>query len=267
MGQLDGKVALITGGAAGIGRAIVELFAAEGARVAALDIDTATLEATAHELAAADTEVLALPGDVADRATVQDAVRRCVDRFDRLDVLVNNAGVTVRGDLADLPEDEWERVFAVNVKGAFLCMQTAVAAMAASGGGSIINLTSISARSCYPGNGAYSASKAALENLGRQAAVEFAPHGIRVNSISPGWVRTALTEYVYQQPGELARRNATIPLGRIATVDDVARLAVFLASDASAYISGESIEIDGALLAGALKAVFELTRIRPTPAE
>ena len=267
MGRLDGKVALVTGGASGIGRGIVGLFAAEGAAVAALDVDAPGLEATAGALAAGGSRFLAIAADVTDGAAVREAVQRCVERFGRLDVLVNNAGVSARGDLANLPEADWDRVVAVNLKGPFLCMQAAVRAMAASGGGSIINLTSISARSCYPGNGAYSASKAALENLNRQAAVEFAPWGIRVNAISPGWVRTALTEHMYRQPGETERRNATIPLGRIGTIEDVAQLALFLASDDSAYVSGESIEIDGGLLAGALKSVFELTRIRPVPRE
>jgi NAD(P)-dependent dehydrogenase (short-subunit alcohol dehydrogenase family) len=265
MGRLDGKVALVTGGASGIGRGIVARFAAEGARVAALDVDVPGLDEATRALAAEGADVLPLPGDVTNADTVRAAVRQCVECFGRLDVLVNNAGVSVRGDLADLPEADWDHVIAVNLKGPLLCMQAAVPALAAQGGGSIINLTSISARACYPGNGAYSTSKAALENLSRQAAVEFAPLGIRVNAISPGWVRTPLTEPMYQQPGELARRNATIPLGRIATIEDVAALAVFLASDESAYVTGESIEIDGGLLAGALKATFELARIRPTP--
>jgi NAD(P)-dependent dehydrogenase (short-subunit alcohol dehydrogenase family) len=269
MNRLSGKVALITGGASGIGRGIVDLFVAEGARVAILDIQEEWTRQTEAELRAGGARVLGIHGDVSKHDDVKGAVQRCVGEWGGVDILVNNAGTTVKGgpSLTDLAESEWDRVMAVNVKGPLLCIQAVAPLMKAAGGGSVINISSIAARSCYPRRGPYSASKAALENLTLQAAVELGPDKIRVNSISPGWFRTRMNEAIYQDPGELARRHATIPLARIGDVEDVARLAVFLASDESDYITGESIEIDGGLIAAALKSSADLARLRPTPGE
>jgi len=268
--RLSGKVALVTGGGSGIGRGIVDLFAAEGACVGILDIEAQWAKDTEVQLRTAGAQALAIHGDVANIDDVESAVQSCVREWGRLNILVNNAAAEpIAGggivNLTELPESDWDRAMAVNVKGPFLCVRAAAPIMRASGGGSIINITSISARSCYPGRGAYSISKAALETLTLQAAVELGPWKIRVNSLSPGWFRTRRNESVYQRPGELARRNATIPLGRIGALEDVARLAVFLASEESDYITGESIEIDGGLLAAALKSSADLGRLRPTP--
>ena len=267
MGRLEGKIALVTGGASGIGRGIVDLLVVEGAAVAILDIEAQWAKDTEAELRGKGARAMGIYGDVARGEDVKDAVRRCVQEWGRVDILVNNAAAAMPADksfhLADLSESDWDRMMEVNVKGPFLCIQAVTPVMRSAGGGSIINISSISARSCYPGRGAYSMSKAALENLTLQAAVELAPWKIRVNSISPGWFRTRRNEAAYQRPGELARRNATIPLGRIGAVEDVARLAVFLASEESDYITGESIEVDGGLLAAALKSSADLARLRP----
>jgi len=267
MGRLQGKVAFVTGGGGGLGRGMVELFAAEGASVLTLEIRSDWAQQTERELRANGAKVVALAGDVTSAADVRNAVRRCVSEWGRLDILVNNAGVSMSTptDLVDLPIAEWDRIMGVNLTGAMLCIKEAAPVIKQSGGGSIINVTSISARTCYPGQGAYGISKAALEALTRQASAELAPWRIRVNAMSLGWFRTALNENVYKRPGELARRHATIPLGRIGTVDDCARLALFLASDDSSYITGESIESDGGLLAASLKSTADLARIRPTP--
>jgi NAD(P)-dependent dehydrogenase (short-subunit alcohol dehydrogenase family) len=267
MNRLKEKVALVTGGASGIGRGIVDVFANEGAAVAILDIQPQWTRDTEKELRNSGARALGIHGDVANSNNVHDAVQRCVQEWGRLDILVNNAGTSVKGSarLSELAESEWDRVMAVNVKGPLFGIQAATPVMKAAGAGSIINITSISARSCYPHRGPYSASKAALENLTLQAAVELGPYRIRVNSISPGWFRTAMNEAHYQVPGELARRHATIPLARIGAVEDVARLAVFLASEESDYITGESIEIDGGLLAAALRSSADLARLRPVP--
>jgi NAD(P)-dependent dehydrogenase (short-subunit alcohol dehydrogenase family) len=267
MNRLKDKVALVTGGASGIGRGIVDLFAAEGASVAVLDIQDQWTKDTEIELRDSGARALGIHGDVANGNNVRDAVQRCVQEWGRVDILVNNAGTSVKGapSLSELAETEWDRVMAVNVKGPLFCIQAVTPIMKSGGGGSIINITSIAARSCYPKRGPYSISKAALENLTLQAAVELASSKIRVNSISPGWFRTAMNEAHYQMPGELARRHATIPLGRIGAVEDVARLAVFLASEESDYITGESIEIDGGLLAAALRSSGDLARLRPVP--
>lgn len=267
MDRLRGKVALVTGGGSGIGEGIAELFGGEGACVAILDIQAQWAKDTETQLRSTGAQALGIHGDVSNSNDVKEAVQRCVREWGRLDILVNNAGTSVQGTptLTELSEAEWDRIMAVNVKGPFLCTQAAAPVIRAAGGGSIINISSISARSCYPERGAYSMSKAALENLTLQSAVELAAWKIRVNSISPGWFRTRMNEAVYQRPGELPRRNATIPLGRIGAVQDVARLAVFLASEESDYITGESIEIDGGLLAAALKSSAELARLRPTP--
>ena len=267
MNRLKEKVALVTGGASGIGRGIVDVFANEGAAVAILDIQSQWTRDTENELRNNGARALGIHGDVANSNNVHDAVQRCVQEWGRLDILVNNAGTSVKGSarLSELAESEWDRIMAVNVKGPLFGIQAATPIMKAAGGGSIINITSISARSCYPQRGPYSASKAALENLTLQAAVELGPFRIRVNSISPGCFRTAMNEAHYQVPGELARRHATIPLARIGAVEDVARLAVFLASEESDYITGESIEIDGGLLAAALRSSADLARLRPVP--
>lgn len=261
MGRLTGKVALVTGGASGMGRAMVALFGAEDARVAALDVNAAALDELAR-WSAGGAPVLAVRADVTDRAALHEAVRRCVARFGRLDVLVNSAGISIHAPLAELAEADWDRVLAVNLKGPFLAMQAAVPALAESGGGSIVNIASVSARECYPGGGSYSASKAGLAMLTRQAAVEFAPLGVRVNAICPGFIRTPLTEERYQQPGVVEGRSTVVPVGRIGTAEDVARLALFLASDDSAYVSGESIAVDGGLLAASWQAGAELARLR-----
>ena len=191
MNRLKDKVALVTGGASGIGRGIVDLFAAEGVSVAVLDIQAQWAKDTETELRDTGAKVLGIHGDVANGNNVRDAVQSCIKAWGRLDILVNNAGTSVQGapSLSELAESEWDRVMAVNVKGPLFCIQAAAPIMRAGGGGSIINITSISARSCYPGRGPYSISKAALENLTLQAAVELASSKIRVNSISPGWFR------------------------------------------------------------------------------
>ncbi len=267
MNRLEGKVALVTGGASGIGRGIVGLFAVEGASIAILDIEPQWTKDTEAELRDKGARAIGIHGDVSKSDDVKRAVRRCVQEWERVDILVNNAAAAMPADksffLADLSESDWDWMMAVNVKGPLLCIQAVAPIMRSGGGGSIINISSISARSCYPGRGAYSMSKAALENLTLQAAVELGSWKIRVNSITPGWFRTRRNEAAYQRPGELARRNATIPLGRIGAVEDVARLAVFLASEESDYITGESIEVDGGLLAAALKSSADLARLRP----
>jgi len=266
MNRLNGKVALVTGGGSGIGSGIADSFAAEGARVAILEIEGAWAREIEAQLRARGAQALGIQGDVSRSKEVKDAVERCVEQWGRIDILVNNAAASNEAvALAAVAEAHFDRIMEVNVKGPLLCIQAAAPVMKANGGGSVINISSISARSCYPGTGPYSISKAALENLTLQAAVELGPWKIRVNSISPGWFRTARNEAHYQRPGELARRHATIPLGRIGAIEDVARLALFLASQESDYITGESIEIDGGLLAAALKSSADLARLRPMP--
>jgi len=264
--RLTGKTALVTGGGNGLGRGIVERMCAEGASVVFLEIEGKWVSETEADLRSRKMSVIGIHGDVTVAHDVQAAADRCMAEWGRLDILVNNAGVAMPTsiELTELPVSEWQRVIDVNLTGPFLCTQAVAPKMKETGGGSIINITSISARSCYPGAGAYSISKAALEALTVQAAVELGLWNIRVNSMSLGWFRSALNEHVYQRPGELARREAMIPLGRIGSADDAARLAVFLASDDSGYITGESIESDGGLLAAGLKHSIELARLRPT---
>lgn len=263
--SLADKVALITGAGSGIGEAIAHAMAQAGARVAVLDIEGKWADRVTREIEQAGGQALPIHADVALKAQVSAGVDACEARWGRLDVLVNNAGIM--GDrrelLVEVDEDDWDRLMDVNVKGPFLCIQACAPLMRSSAGGSIINITSIGGRSCYPGRRAYGVTKAALENLTLQAAVELGPWNIRVNAISPGWLRTPMTEFAYADPTEAQRRSAVVPLQRIGDARDVAQLALFLASDESDYISAASIEIDGGLLASSLKSTFELARFRP----
>jgi NAD(P)-dependent dehydrogenase (short-subunit alcohol dehydrogenase family) len=265
MKRLAGKVALITGGGAGLGRGMADRFCAEGASVAILEIKPDITRDFERANTALGYEALGIAGDVTQPESVRAAVAQCLTRWGRLDTLVNNAGVTgaSHAELVDLDLADWNRVLEVNLTGALICTQHAAPAIRDAGGGSIINMSSISARTTYPSRGAYSVSKAALESLTLQASVELAKWNIRVNSMSLGWFRTALNEDTYQIPGELVKRNLTVPIGRIGTLEDCANLAVFLAGDESTYLTGESIELDGGLIAAALKSTGLLARIRP----
>jgi len=263
--RLDGKVALVTGGGSGLGRGIVERFANEGAAVVFLEIRADWAQEVEAAARANGNFIVAVTGDVTRLDDVKAAVSRC-QSLGGVDILVNNAGVSSPGqvDMLEMPIEEWQRVLAVNLDGPLLCIREAGKVMKAQGrGGSIINLTSVAARSSYPRSGSYSVSKAALEALTRQAALELATHRIRVNAMCLGWFRTALNEHVYRQPGQVERRNATIPLGRIGSVEDSANLALFLASDESSYITGESFGSDGGLLTSGLSHSLQLARIRP----
>lgn len=265
MSRLDGNVALVTGAGSGIGKAIAHAISQAGARVGVLDIEGEWADRVTSEIEDEGMQALSICADVSIKEQIFAAVQACADRWGRLDMLVNNAGVMGerQQQLVEVDEADWDRSMAVNVKGPFFGIQASAPLLRASGGGSIVNITSIGGRSCYPGRRAYGVTKAALENLTLQAAVELGPWNIRVNSISPGWFRTPMTEFAYSQPEEAERRSAIVPLQRIGDVRDIARLAVFLGSDDSEYISGTSIEIDGGLLARSLKSTFELARFRP----
>jgi 3-oxoacyl-[acyl-carrier protein] reductase len=256
------KVVVITGASSGIGAALARELTRRGHALVLSARGEEKLRELADEIGGRTHVVRA---DVTRRADVENVRDEALRAFGRVDVWINNAGRGISRPVLELTDEDLDEMMAVNVKGPLFGIQAATPVMKAAGGGSIINITSIAARSCYPKRGPYSISKAALENLTLQAAVELAPFKIRVNSISPGWFRTAMNEAHYQLPGELARRHATIPLGRIGAVEDVARLALFLATDESDYITGESIEIDGGLLAAALRSSGDLARLRPVP--
>jgi meso-butanediol dehydrogenase / (S,S)-butanediol dehydrogenase / diacetyl reductase len=237
------KVALITGAARGIGLASAQWFLAHGHAVALLDIDRATLDAATAALALPE-RVLALPADVGDVRQVAAAVAAVQARFDRLDVLVNNAGVAVFKPLLDTTFDEWQQVLATNLNGPFLCTQAAVPLMLKRGGGAVVNIASISGLRASTLRVAYGTSKAALIHLTRQQAAELGDLGIRVNAIAPGPVDTAMAKLVHSAEIRRDYRDS-IPLGRYGTPEEIAAGIGFLCSDAASYINGQCLAVDG----------------------
>ncbi|MBY0401275.1 glucose 1-dehydrogenase [Myxococcota bacterium] len=252
MGRLDEKVALVSGGARGLGRAMVEELAAEGARVVIGDL----LEPEAGEAARAiGAKALAIRLDVTSEASWADAMRTTQARFGRLDVLVNNAGTAVGAPLAETTLASWERVIAVNQTGVFLGMRAAIEPMTASGGGSIINISSIDGMIGSPGIISYIASKWAVRGMTKAAAIELASRRIRVNSIHPGHVHTLLasdatTDHTFVRRMIDAHVARHAPMGRTGEPREIARLAVFLASDDSSYSTGSEFIADGGFIAG-----------------
>ncbi|MFQ5877592.1 MAG: SDR family NAD(P)-dependent oxidoreductase [Acidobacteriota bacterium] len=253
-GRLAGRVALITGGASGIGRAAALLFAREGAAVAVLDRDGAGGRAVAREIAAAGGRAIAPTGDVTRAGDCRRAVARTVAELGGLRILLNNAGIVRRARVVDLEESDWDRVMAVNVKGAFLMSREAIRVLARSGGGAIVNIAS----GWGLGGGAraavYCASKGAVVLLTRAMAIDHAPQGIRVNCVCPGDTDTAmLREEARQLNAQMDRflaGAAARPLGRVGTAEEIARAALFLASDDSSFVTGASLVVDGGGLAG-----------------
>lgn len=242
---LHGKVCVVTGAGGGIGAAIVRAFAEMGGRVALLDRDIAAAERAASALTGAPGQLLPLSCNVTDPENVQSTANAIRRSLGPCEVLVNNAGVLKPGSLASLPVDDWNAMLAINLSGYFVCAQIFAQHMLERNGGSMVHVASIAARQPQGFSGAYSVSKAGIVMLSRQLALELGPHGIRSNSVSPGLIRTPLTEKFYEQEDVAERRAAIVPAGRVGTPGDVADVVAFLASGRSAYVNGDDITVDG----------------------
>ena len=241
--SLAGKVALVSGGAKGIGAAIVRRFAREGAHVGLGDVDQEAGEALAKELSDAGASVTFLQLDVTRAADWDAAVATLTDVHGGVDILVNNAGVYSRNRLEDIPEDEWDFVMAVNAKGPFLGAKAAIPTMRARGGGAIVNISSTAGiRASVASH--YGASKGAVRLMTKSIAVRYANDGIRCNSVHPGPVETAMG-YAAVPDDVRAERFGRIPLGRFASPDEIANVVLFLASDESSFVTGTELIVDG----------------------
>jgi 3-oxoacyl-[acyl-carrier protein] reductase len=242
--RLADKVAIVTGAGSGMGANIAETFAREGARVAVLDIDADAAKKVARHIG---NTALALGCDVAKSGEIDAAIRSTLAAYDRVDILVNNAGVShVNKPVTEISEAEFDRVFAVNVKGLFLFSQAMVPVFRRQGGGVMINIGSTAGLRPRPGLAAYNASKGAVHNLTRTLAVELAPDKIRVCAIAPVATETPLLPtFLGPAPGQRAKFEATVPLGRLAQPQDITNVALFLASDEAAFVTGNIVEVDG----------------------
>jgi NAD(P)-dependent dehydrogenase (short-subunit alcohol dehydrogenase family) len=256
--EWSGTVALVTGGSQGIGRAVAELLAAQGASVGVSGLERDRVDETVRAIREQGGEALGVPADVTDRRSIEGAVVATVDRYGRLDTLVTSAGIQRYGSVVDTDEDAWDEVFAVNVKGVFLVARSALPYLRRSGRGSIVVVSSVQAHLTQTGVAAYAASKGALDALVRAMALDEARTGVRVNAVCPGSVDTPMLR-------ESARRfsdgspeavdevikgwGRMHPMGRVAEAREVAEVVAFLASSRAGFITGEDVRVDGGLLA------------------
>ena len=246
MGRLDGKVAIISGGARGQGATEARMFAAEGAKVVfgdLLDDAGRQVEAEIRELGGEATYVHL---DVTQEADWQAAVEEAVRRYGKLDVLVNNAGILIRKNIEETTVEDWDRIFGVNAKGAFLGTKSAIPAMREAGGGSIINISSTAGLVGSPnGSASYTATKGAVRLLTKSTAIQYAREGIRCNSVHPGPIETDMIQDTLNDPDLLELRMQRLPLGRVGKPEEIAYGVIYLASDESSFVTGSELVIDG----------------------
>ncbi len=246
MPDFQDKVVLITGAGRGIGRALAEAFARQGARVAANDLTPINLDETVRRIRAAGGQCKDYVHDIAMKMPVQAMVEQIRDDWERIDILVNNAGVEPHASILDMDEWDWRRTIDVNLSGAFFTMQSVGRVMKEQGGGMIVNIASIAGRAHgLRERSAYVASKTGLIGLTREAAREFAAYNIRVNAVCPGVIETEMTARLRQDEAMLSKWLEDIPQGRLGTPEDVVHLVLFLCSDAAAYLTGQAINVDG----------------------
>ena len=249
MPDLDGRVALVTGGSRGIGRAICLELASRGAKVAVnYNSNAALAEEVVAAIVAAGGEAAAVAGDVADSESAANLVKFTIDRFGGLDILVNNAGITRDGLLMRMSEDDWDAVHNTNLRGTFLVTKAAMRPMLRARGGRIINITSVVGVMGNAGQANYAAAKAGIIGFTRAVAREVASRGITVNAVAPGFIQTDIIAGMTEQATSLVMGQ--IPLGRIASPEEVAPLVGFLASEGAAYITGQCIHVDGGMVMG-----------------
>jgi NAD(P)-dependent dehydrogenase (short-subunit alcohol dehydrogenase family) len=252
MARLDDKVAVITGAGSGIGQVAATIFASEGARVVVADVVAEQAESTVVEIMAAGGQASAFTVDVSNEVQVAAMIRAAVDTYGRLDVLFNNAGIFPDDDggVLDTPPETWQKVMEVNLKGVWLGCRAAIPAMLDSGGGSIINVASfVALMGAATAQIAYTASKGGVLAMTRELAVEYARQGIRANSICPGPIETPLLAELLADPARRQRRLVHIPIGRFGRPDEIAKAALFLASDDASFVTGSALVVDGGITA------------------
>jgi NAD(P)-dependent dehydrogenase (short-subunit alcohol dehydrogenase family) len=251
-----GKVAVITGGSHGLGRAVARLFAREGFKICVLDIDPVAAQGVVKELDEQGYPAMFAQADVTDIESIQSALEACVQRFSRIDILICSAAVAPVAHYLEVSPEEWDHAFAVNVRGLFFCNQRAARLMRKTGGGRIINITSPASYMGHAYYTAYAASKAAVDSITRSGAVALAEYNIRVNSLAPGRMDTKMQEATERKWAELAgmsydqlveSRTQSLPLKRRTTPEEIAEAVLFLAVDASDYMTGSRLNISGGL--------------------
>jgi NAD(P)-dependent dehydrogenase (short-subunit alcohol dehydrogenase family) len=255
-GRVEGKVALVTGGASGIGRATALTFAREGAKLIIADMNAEGGQQTVHIIKENGGEAIFVPTDVTQATAVEALISKAVETYGRLDCAHNNAGISGAGIggeqrtlTAEYPEERWHQVIAINLTGVWLCMKYEIAQMLTQGGGAIVNTASVAGLVGLPYASAYVASKHGVVGLTKTAALEYAKQGIRVNCVCPGYIQTPMTAPGVQDPDRKALIIASEPVGRIGNPEEVAEAVVWLCSDAASFVTGHTMTIDGGYVA------------------
>jgi 3-oxoacyl-[acyl-carrier protein] reductase len=244
--RLKEQVTVITGGAQGIGKSIATLFASEGAKLVLSDIDESMVQATAAQIGKEkNVETLGVKGNVSQIADCEKLVEAALDKFSRIDILINNAGITRDNLLMRMSDDEWDAVIAVNLKGVFNCTKAAIRPMMKARKGRIVNIASVVGQMGNAGQANYSASKGGVISLTKTCAREFASRNILVNAIAPGFIRTRMTDSLTEE--QKKKLLDLIPLGRLGEPEDIAKVALFLCSEESSYITGHVVSVNGGM--------------------